>query len=229
MKRFVSILTIAFLLAGIGAGINAQAQRSNIGRTVTKAINKNNSSKPAKQERVAATSRATTEIQIMRDGRGNAKIREGFYTTIYPNMVEKHAGYVGYVWDLDGGTIIDTHYLNDSKYFTEAIKLINSSKLFLTDNKKPSRQVNGTTKLIITNGNKKIELVESPEYSNFSGDLNGLVDRLVELTGGEPEFEFIPLPYPDPEPVQIMEDEDFDFGQPHLIIPELYNPNYEEY
>ena len=56
-----------------------------------------------------------------------------------------------------------------------------------------------------------------------------MVDRLVELTGGEPEFEFIPLPYPDPEPVQIMEDEEIDFGQPHLIIPELYNPNYEEY
>ena len=216
MKRFISTLTIAFLLTGIGAGINAQAQRSNIGRTVTKAINKNNSNKPAKQERVAATSRATTEIQIMRDGYGNTQTGHAFIISIYPNRVAKEVGdFIDGIWMVEDG-VISSSYLNDSKYFTEAIKLINSSKLFLTDGTRPSRLVNGTTKLIITNGNKKIELVESPEYTNFSGNLNGLVDQLVELTGGEPTYggPLVPVPWPETDPDDIYYPENDDFGTP---------------
>ena len=198
MKRFVSILTIAFLLAGIGAGINVQAKRSTIGRTVTKAKNKN-SNKRAKQERVAVTSHTTTGISFMRDGRGNTPSGYGFMTDIDPYMVEKIAGYIdGNDWlEIDG--VINTYRLRDSIYFTEALKLINSSNLFITDRKKPSRPVNGTTKLIIRTVDEDIELVESPEYTNFSGDLNGLVNQLVELTGGEAEFGGPVVPYPDPE------------------------------
>lgn len=135
---------------------------------------------------IVLTPANTSRIYLYRDGEGNnTSTGYGFYIHIEPNCLQRNAGDPDFV--LDGVIYSYTQY--DGKYFNKALELINSYKIKPTAKKKRTTTKKGTTEIaIFKDGELWIDLIETPEERNFEGDLDSLMDALVEMVGGAPEF-----------------------------------------
>lgn len=202
MKKFYTLLLVFIVAAGSSLMAQRPVSKIEAGKIMNgKPANKNNSNT------VTLNRNNTSVITIYRDGNGNTGTGYAYNIYITPSRVTRHAG------EEDGTTgIIDTYTESDTQALDKAIKLINSYRLTTTQKRRPSKAVRGKTQISVSNGNQVwLELTQSPSSVNFNGDLDGLVDRLVEMVGGEPTFGGPLVPYPDPE-----------------IDPHIIDPDYPE-
>lgn len=126
----------------------------------------------------------TEDIEIYKDGINNTKTGYGLHINITRDCVVRHAG----EWDGLCG-VIDTYYSYEKYYIDKAISLINLAHLYLVANVKPLIPSKGTTQVRISKGGKEwLILNDSPYYRNYKGDFHKLVEQLIELVGGEPEY-----------------------------------------
>lgn len=201
MKKFYTLILV-FLMA---AGASIMAQRPVSKSQASKILNGKpaNNTNGNNSNTVTLNRNNTSVITIYRDGDGNTGTGYAYYIYISPSMVTRHAGEED---GLDG--ITDTYQTSDNQALDKAIKLINSYKLTTTQKRRPSKAVRGKTQISISNGNRVwLELTQSPSSVNFNGDLDSLVDRLVQMVGGEPKFGPPIVPEPDPDPYIIDPDD----------------------
>ena len=182
MKK--TILTLLFVLIPFLA--NAQSQNQQMHQAVSALKKKLNNTRPNSSKNrklVQLNKNEIEEIEIYKDG-NMTNTGYAFHIHINKDCVTRHAG------EYDGMCgIIDTYYTYGSSYFEKAIKAINSGHIYIVPNKKPQTKYKGTTQIIVTKGEKEIyNLIVSPELLNVQGDFFKLVNSLVEMTGGEPEF-----------------------------------------
>lgn len=182
MKK--TILTLLFVLIPILA--NAQNQNQQMHQAVSALKKKLNNTRPNSSKNrklVQLNKNEIEEIEIYKDG-NMTNTGYAFHIHINRDRVTRHAG----EWDGMCG-IIDTYYTYGSSYYEKAIKEINSGGIYLVPNKKPQTKYKGTTQIIVTKGEKEIyNLIVSPELLNVQGDFFKLVNSLVDMTGGEPEY-----------------------------------------
>lgn len=154
------------------------------------------SSSSSKKTLINIDKSGTTEIHIYKDGVNNTATGYGYHIHITKERVTRHAG----EWDgVCGIGIVDTYHVYDTTVMDKAIKLINSACIYRIPGKKPLMPSKGITQItFLKDGKECLTLNDSPEYRNYHGDFHKLVNQLVELTGGEPEFEDMPGPEPDP-------------------------------
>lgn len=141
---------------------------------------------------VSINANNTTKIEIFRDDYAADSGLE-FTILIDSNQLSKYAG------DRSIMGVVDSYYYNDSSYFPKAVNLINSYKLKSLSQRR-SFQGRGTTKLIFYKGSTPwLELYQTSDYTNCEGNLTKLVDELVKMTGGEPQYgePLVPDPYSD--------------------------------
>lgn len=182
MKK--TILTLLFVL--IPFLVNAQSQNQQTHQAISalkKKLNNTHPNSSKSRKLVQLNKNEIEEIEIYKDG-NMTNTGYAFHIHINKDCVTRHAG------EYDGMCgIIDTYYTYGSSYFEKAIKAINSGGIYLVPNKKPQTKYKGTTQIIVTKGEKEIyNLIVSPELLNVQGDFFKLVNSLVEMTGGEPEF-----------------------------------------
>lgn len=182
MKK--TILTLLFVLIPFLA--NAQSQNQQMHQAVSALKKKLNNTRPNSSKNrklVQLNKNEIEEIEIYKDG-NMTNTGYAFHIHINKDCVTRHAG------EYDGMCgIIDTYYTYGSSYFEKAIKAINSGGIYLVPNKKPQTKYKGTTQIIAKKGEKEIyNLIVSPELFNVQGDFFKLVNSLVEMTGGEPEY-----------------------------------------
>lgn len=182
MKK--TILTLLFVLIPFLA--NAQSQNQQMHQAVSALKKKLNNTRPSSSKNrklVQLNKNEIEEIEIYKDG-NMTNTGYAFHIHINRDRITRHAG----EWDGMCG-IIDTYYTYGSSYYERAIKAINSGGIYLVPNKKPQTKYKGTTQIIAKKGEKEIyNLIVSPELFNVQGDFFKLVNSLVEMTGGEPEF-----------------------------------------
>lgn len=182
MKK--TIFTFLFVLIPILA--NAQNQNQQTHQAISalkKKLNNTHPNSSKSRKLVQLNKNEVEEIEIYKDG-DMTNTGYAFHIHIYKERVTRHAG----EWDGMCG-IIDTYYTYGSSYYERAIKAINSGGIYLVPNKKPQTKYKGTTQIIVKKGEKEIyNLIVSPELLNVQGDFFKLVNSLVEMTGGEPEF-----------------------------------------
>ena len=182
MKK--TILTLLFVLIPILA--NAQNQNQQMHQAVSALKKKLNNTRPNSSKNrklVQLNKNEIEEIEIYKDG-NMTNTGYAFHIHINRDRVTRHAG----EWDGMCG-IIDTYYTYGLSYYEKAIKEINSGGIYLVPNKKPQTKYKGTTQIIVTKGEKEIyNLIVSPELLNVQGDFFKLVNSLVDMTGGEPEY-----------------------------------------
>lgn len=182
MKK--TILTLLFVPIPILA--NAQNQNQQMHQAVSALKKKLNNTRPNSSKNrklVQLNKNEIEEIEIYKDG-NMTNTGYAFHIHINRDRVTRHAG----EWDGMCG-IIDTYYTYGSSYYEKAIKEINSGGIYLVPNKKPQTKYKGTTQIIVTKGEKEIyNLIVSPELLNVQGDFFKLVNSLVDMTGGEPEY-----------------------------------------
>lgn len=182
MKK--TILTLLFVLIPFLA--NAQIQNQQTHQAISALKKKLNNTRPnssKSRKLVKLNKNEVEEIEIYKDG-NMTNTGYAFHIHINKDCVTRHAG------EYDGMCgIIDTYYTYDSSYFEKAIKAINSGGIYIVPNKKPQTKYKGTTQIIVTKGEKEIyNLIVSPELLNVQGDFFKLVNSLVDMTGGEPEY-----------------------------------------
>ena len=182
MKK--TILTLLFVLIPFLA--NAQSQNQQMHQAVSALKKKLNNTRPNSSKNrklVQLNKNEIEEIEIYKDG-NMTNTGYAFHIHINKDCVTRHAG------EYDGMCgIIDTYYTYGSSYFEKAIKAINSGRIYIVPNKKPQTKYKGTTQIIVTKGEKEIyNLIVSPELLNVQGDFFKLVNSLVDMTGGEPEY-----------------------------------------
>lgn len=182
MKK--TILTLLFVL--IPFLVNAQSQNQQTHQAISalkKKLNNTHPNSSKSRKLVQLNKNEIEEIEIYKDG-NMTNTGYAFHIHINKNCVTRHAG------EYDGMCgIIDTYYTYGSSYYERAIKAINSGGIYLVPNKKPQTKYKGTTQIIVTKGEKEIcNLIVSPELLNVQGDFFKLVNSLVDMTGGEPEF-----------------------------------------
>lgn len=179
-----TILTLLFVLIPFLA--NAQSQNQQIHQAVCSLKKKLNNTRPNSSKNrklVQLNKNEIEEIEIYKDG-NMTNTGYAFHIHIQRDRVTRHAG----EWDGMCG-IIDTYYTYGTSYFEKAIKAINSGGIYIVPNKKPQTKYKGITQIILSKGEKVIySLIVSPELHNVHGDFFRLVNSLVEMTGGEPEF-----------------------------------------
>lgn len=182
MKK--TILTLLFVLIPFLA--NAQSQNQQMHQAVSALKKKLNNTRPNSSKNrklVQLNKNEIEEIEIYKDG-NMTNTGYAFHIHINRDRITRHAG----EWDGMCG-IIDTYYTYGSSYFEKAIKAINSGRIYIVPNKKPQTKYKGITQIILSKGEKVIyNLIVSPELLNVQGDFFKLVNSLVEMTGGEPEF-----------------------------------------
>lgn len=199
MKK--TILTLLFVLIPILA--NAQNQNQQTHQAISalkKKLNNTHPNSSKSRKLVQLNKNEVEEIEIYKDG-DMTNTGYAFHIHIDKEHVTRHAG----EWDgMCGIGIIDTYYTYGSSYYERAIKAINSGGIYLVPNKKPQTKYKGTTQIIAKKGEKEIyNLIVSPELLNVQGDFFKLVNSLVDMTGGEPEYGgpvtdgSIPSPYVD--------------------------------
>lgn len=209
MKKFLAI----FILIIMPFGFVALAQSNNLKKINPDKLKKVISNPPKTTgEKVVLNTSNTTRLIVTRDGDGNTSTGTGYYISFNSNGVngtvcEFEDGLDNGVSTLDG--LINGYYKTDSKILKQAIDLVNSSNLYKTGKKSKVSGKKGSTQLeVYKNGEKWLDIRETPNSVNFKGDLNALVDKLVELAGGEPKYGG-PLGNGDPEPEELYhEDED---------------------
>lgn len=182
MKK--TILTLLFVLIPFLA--NAQSQNQQTHQAISalkKKLNNTHPNSSKSRKLVQLNKNEIEEIEIYKDG-NMTNTGYAFHIHINKDCVTRHAG------EYDGMCgIIDTYYTYGSSYFEKAIKAINSGGIYLVPNKKPQTKYKGTTQIIVTKGEKEIyNLIVSPELLNVQGDFFKLVNSLVDMTGGEPEY-----------------------------------------
>lgn len=182
MKK--TILTLLFVLIPFLA--NAQSQNQQMHQAVSALKKKLNNTRPNSSKNrklVQLNKNEIEEIEIYKDG-NMTNTGYAFHIHINRDRITRHAG----EWDGMCG-IIDTYYTYGTSYFEKAIKAINSGGIYHVPNKKPQTKYKGITQIILSKGEKVIyNLIVSPELLNVQGDFFKLVNSLVEMTGGEPEF-----------------------------------------
>lgn len=182
MKK--TILTLLFVLIPFLA--NAQSQNQQTHQAISalkKKLNNTHPNSSKSRKLVQLNKNEIEEIEIYKDG-NMTNTGYAFHIHINKDCVTRHAG------EYDGMCgIIDTYYTYGSSYFEKAIKAINFGGIYLVPNKKPQTKYKGTTQIIVTKGEKEIyNLIVSPELLNVQGDFFKLVNSLVDMTGGEPEY-----------------------------------------
>ena len=125
----------------------------------------------------------TVKIDIERDAEASKKGNE-FSITIGKTYVDKFVGPP----DLLG--VINSYYIRDSITYYNVMKLINDSQLRRDLTLKPRANKKGTTRLeVCDKQNYWLILEDSPEKLNVNEEtFNKLIDQIVEMIGGEPEF-----------------------------------------
>ena len=165
---------------------NAQNQNQQTHQAISalkKKLNNTHPNSSKSRKLVQLNKNEVEEIEIYKDG-DMTNTGYAFHIHIDKEHVTRHAG----EWDGMCG-IIDTYYTYGSSYYERAIKAINSGGIYLVPNKKPQTKYKGTTQIIAKKGEKEIyNLIVSPELFNVQGDFFKLVNSLVEMTGGEPEY-----------------------------------------
>lgn len=183
MNKF---LIISFILMTIPLFSYAQKQNhqpQQVINALKKKINSSNAGNNAKRRVIRLDASKVTDIEIYKD-ENMSSTGDAYHINIGKKSVVRHAG----EWDGMCG-VIDTYYIYDSTYFTRAINAINKCSLLLVANRKPLISPKGTTQIIICQGDETIyNLIVSPQKSNVQGNFFKLVEELVEMTGGEPEF-----------------------------------------
>ncbi len=132
-----------------------------------------------------------SEIEIYKDGINNTSTGHAFHIHISRYKTIRHAG----EWDGLCG-VVDTYYNSDTTLINKAIKLINQAQIYEVDRKKPLVPSKGTTQIKVFLGDILCCVLNaSPAYRNYKGDFHKLVNQLVGLTGGEPDFGGPLVPY----------------------------------
>lgn len=182
MKK--TILTLLFVLIPFLA--NAQSQNQQTHQAISalkKKLNNTHPNSSKSRKLVQLNKNEVEEIEIYKDG-NMTNTGYAFHIHIDKEHVTRHAG----EWDGMCG-IIDTYYTYGSSFYERAIKAVNSGGIYIVPNKKPQTKYKGTTQIIVTKGEKEIyNLIVSPELLNVQGDFFKLVNSLVDMTGGEPEY-----------------------------------------
>lgn len=201
-KKFSWTLTLIMTIFSIES-ICSQNQ-NNLNDIVKKVKNHSNISNGRKESLVKLTKDNFSEIEIYKDGINNTSTGLAYHIHITKDRIVRHAG----EWDGLCG-VVDTYYSTDTTLINKAMKLINQAMIYEVDRKKPLMPSKGTTQIKISLGDIQwLVLNDSPEYRNYKGDFHKLVNQLVDLTGGEPDFGDAIVPYPnnDNEPLDIMLD-----------------------
>lgn len=178
---FLMILVAVFNMAIVQA--QGQNDLNDIVKKVKK-YNRHNNSTDNKQSLVKLTKDNFSEIEIYKDGVNNTSTGHAFHIHISKYKIVRHAG----EWDGLCG-VVDTYYSTDTTLIEKAQKLINQAMIYEIDRSKPLLPSKGITQINISLGDIRwLTLNDSPEYRNYKGDFHKLVNQLVELTGGEPDF-----------------------------------------
>ncbi len=186
------ILVLTMIMYGIGS-ICAQ-NHTNLNEIVkiVRNHNQSNASNGDTKSLVKLNKDNCSEIEIYKDGINNTSTGHAFHIHISKHQIVRHAG----EWDGLCG-VVDTYYSSDTTLINKAMKLINEAQIYTVDRKKPLMPSKGTTQINVALGDIQwLELIDSPECRNYKGDFHKLVNLLVELTGGEPDFGGTLVPNP---------------------------------
>ncbi len=183
MNKYLIISLFLMTIPLLSSAQKQSHQTQQVINALKKKINTSNGGNNAKRQVIRLDASKVTNIKIYRD-ENMSSTGDAFHINIGRKSVVRHAG----EWDGKCG-VTDTYTIYDSTYFTKAINSINKYGLLLMANRKPLISPKGTTKIIICQGDETIyNLIVSPQKSNVQGNFFKLVEELVEMTGGEPEY-----------------------------------------
>ncbi len=173
------LLVIILILSGVNQAATAQNKPTR--HQVITAISK----KSAGDRPVKLSGNNITGINISRDGDGNSSTGKAFLIKV---TKEKVSRYVNPDDDTPDG-VVSFYINNDDTKLSRVINEIDNARLSLTSSRPQSKAVKGVTKLeILKDGKVWITLVDSKATGNVKGDFQALVDRLVTMLGGEPDY-----------------------------------------